>query len=126
MQPDPDGAVQSISVEVKLVRRGNELKLALSPDSKSAKRIADPSLLKLMAQAFAAREHLIDDAESEFVGRYSKEHLSKLARLSYLAPDIVSAIINGCQPPQISARQLLRNGNIPFDWAEQRKQLGFA
>lgn len=126
LRPDQDGSVQSISIDSKLVRKGNELKLALSPDNKSAKRIADPSLLKLMAQAFAAREHLINDTESELVGHYSKQHLSKLAKLSYLSPDIVSAITNGNQPPHITARQLLRNGNIPFDWDEQRKQLGFA
>ncbi len=126
LQLYPKIPVETITVEAKLVRKGNELKLALSPDNKSAKRIADPILLKLMAQAFAAREHFIGDASSPLVTHYSKQHLSKLARLSYLAPDIVTAIINGSQPPQITARQLLRSGNIPLDWNEQRKQLGFA
>lgn len=126
LQLDPEDLVQTIAVEAKLVRKGNELKLALSPDNHSAKRIADPTLLKLMAQAFAARRHLIGDTPSLLVSDYSKQHLSKLARLSYLAPDIIAAIVCGSQPQQLTARQLLRNGNIPLDWNEQREQLGFA
>lgn len=116
---------RSINIDAKLVRRGNEVKLALSPDKGSAKRTADPTLLKLMAHAFAAREHLIGDTLSPLVAGYSKQHLSKLARLSYLAPDIVAAIVDGSQPPQMTGRKLLRNGNISLDWNEQRKQLGF-
>ncbi len=126
LQLDIDEPIHTIAVDAKLVRKGNELKLALSPDGGSAKRFTDPNLLKLIALAFAAREHLIDGTPSPLVAHNSKQHLSKLARLSYLAPAIVTAITIGSQPPQITARSLLRNGNISLDWNEQRKQLGFA
>ncbi len=122
---DSDAPSHRIEVDATLVRKGNELKLALSPDDGSAKRTADPTLLKLMAQAFTAREYLIGDTSSPLVAGYSKQHLIKLARLSYLAPDIVAAIINGSQPPQMTGRNLLRNGNISLDWTEQREQIGF-
>jgi len=43
-----------------------------------------------------------------------------------LAPDIVTAIINGQHPPQLSAKRLIRLAlKLPTDWAEQRKLLGF-
>ena len=42
-----------------------------------------------------------------------------------LAPDIVTAIINGKYPPELSAKRLMRLAlKIPTDWAEQRKLLG--
>jgi hypothetical protein len=53
-------------------------------------------------------------------------YLSRLLRLPSLAPDIVTAIINGKHPPQLSAKRLMRLAlKLPTDWAEQRKLLGF-
>jgi site-specific DNA recombinase len=49
-----------------------------------------------------------------------------LLRLSTLAPDIITAIVNGKNPPQLTAKKLMRlTPQIPVDWAEQRKLLGF-
>jgi len=51
---------------------------------------------------------------------------SRLLRLPSLAPDIVTAIINGKHPPELSAKRLTRLAlKLPTDWAEQRKLLGF-
>ena len=48
-------------------------------------------------------------------------------RLPSLAPDIITAIINGKNPPQLTAKKLMRLAlQIPVDWTEQRKLLGFA
>ena len=53
-------------------------------------------------------------------------YLSRLLRLPSLAPDIVTAIINGQHPPQLSAKRLMRLAlRLPTDWAEQRKLLSF-
>jgi hypothetical protein len=51
--------------------------------------------------------------------------LVRLARLRFLAPDIVSAILDGSQPVELTTRSLLRIANLPFDWASQRQLLGF-
>jgi len=49
-----------------------------------------------------------------------------LLRLPSLAPDIVTAIINGKHPPELSAKRLMRLAlKLPTDWAELRKLLGF-
>jgi hypothetical protein len=51
---------------------------------------------------------------------------TRLLRLPSLAPDIITAIINGKNPPQLTAKKLMRLAlQIPIDWAEQRKLLGF-
>ncbi len=53
-------------------------------------------------------------------------YLSRLLRLPSLAPDIVTSIINGKHPPQLSAKRLMRLAlKPPTYWAEQRKLLGF-
>jgi site-specific DNA recombinase len=51
-------------------------------------------------------------------------HFSRLIRLNYLAPDIVTAILDGTQPPSLTADGL-RKANLPMDWSLQRKLLGF-
>jgi len=41
-------------------------------------------------------------------------------------PDIVGAIVNGRNPPQLTAKKLMRlSPHLPIDWTEQRRCLGF-
>ena len=114
------------SVEAKLVSRGIERKLAIAPDQGLATCEADPILLRLISHAFAARDHLIHNISQPMVSDYSARHLNQLVRLSYLAPDIITAIINGTQPSELTGRQIMRKNNIPLDWASQRIMFGFA
>jgi hypothetical protein len=51
-------------------------------------------------------------------------HFSRLIRLNYLAPDIVTAILDGTQPATLNRDALLK-ANLPMDWSLQRKLLGF-
>jgi len=53
-------------------------------------------------------------------------YISRLLRLPLLAPDIITAIVNGKNPPQLTAKKLMRLAlELPVDWTEQRKLLGF-
>ena len=45
--------------------------------------------------------------------------------LSFLAPDIVEAILDGRQPTELTAARLKRVRDLPLSWAEQREILGF-
>ncbi len=47
-------------------------------------------------------------------------HLERTARLAYLAPDIVRAVIEGRNPKTLNARTLARLGSLPLGWREQR------
>ncbi len=91
---------------------------------------ADPSLLRLIARAHGIRERLFDDMtlslkeiakEEDVVGSY----VTRLLRLSFLAPDILAAILKGEQPAELTASRLAQWKNLPLDWTEQRKVLGF-
>jgi hypothetical protein len=48
-----------------------------------------------------------------------------LVALSCLAPDIVTAIVEGKQPEHLTANRLM-GIPLPLSWAEQRAALGFS
>lgn len=115
----------SISLKAKLVSKGCELKLAIGPDQGPPKRDPDPVLLRLIAHAFAAQDLLLSGKPSAMIAEYSPRHLQQLTRLSYLAPDIITAIVDGTQPVDLTGRKILRIGSVPLCWRAQRELLGF-
>jgi site-specific DNA recombinase len=46
-------------------------------------------------------------------------------RLTYLAPDITRAILEGRHPRDLTAEKLLEHSRLPLTWPEQRSALGF-
>lgn len=124
------GADLSTSIEAKLVRRGKEVRLALAPDA-GGDRLQDASLIKLIVKANAARVAL-DRADHETLAElaaeqgYTRDYFAVLLRLSYLAPDITGAILDGRQPVQLNRQRLARAANLPLEWQAQREMLGFA
>ncbi|MGB5077516.1 MAG: hypothetical protein WBO17_08565, partial [Sphingorhabdus sp.] len=71
-------------------------------------------------------EYLLNSTEIPTISGYDKRHLHRLARISWLAPDIITAILDGWQPVQLTARHLLRFADIPLEWQHQRQFLGFS
>jgi len=45
--------------------------------------------------------------------------------IAFLAPDITEAILDGRQPTELSAARLKRMRDLPLDWQQQRRYLGF-
>jgi site-specific DNA recombinase len=56
----------------------------------------------------------------------SSSYFTRLVRLSYLAPDITEAILDGRHPRGLTADKLLAHSRLPLGWHEQRNVLGFA
>jgi site-specific DNA recombinase len=112
------------------VRRGHELRLIIpssAPPSLAVSR--DEKLIVLLAEAHAAAELILAHPELSLakIGAQQgkcRTRLSRLVALSCLAPDIVTAIVQGRQSPSLSARILMQL-ELPFDWAAQRAILGF-
>ncbi len=109
----------------KLIRKGMDLRLALPPDGGTAAREPAPVLLRLVAHAKAAKTLLVDGKPAPSVAHYGKRHLWQLLRINWLAPDILTAIVNGTQPADLTGRRLLRATDIPLDWGAQRRLFGF-
>jgi len=123
------GDTLKLKVKARLRRVGREMKLVVNnADDLTA---ADPGLLRIIARAHDFQERLAQDPNLTVPAIASQErltigYLSRLLRLPSLAPDIVTAIVNGKHPPQLSAKRLTRLAlKLPTDWAEQRKLLGF-
>ena len=56
----------------------------------------------------------------------SRSYFTRIVRLSYLAPDITQAILDGRQPRDLTANKLLAHSRLPLAWPEQRTALGIA
>ena len=121
-----------LSLPTVRLRRGKEIRLLVRGVDGGLQASPDPALIKLLANAFAARDAVDAAASDRTLGDvaralgYSSEYFSLLLRLSMLAPDIVTAIHNGRQPSVLNRQRLARMTNLPIDWSEQRTALGFA
>ncbi len=92
---------------------------------------ADPKLIKLIARAHllsnklaeSSSEYLADVALGEGL---TSSYFTRVLRLTYLAPDITRAILEGRHPRDLIAQKLLAHSRLPLTWPEQRRVLGFA
>jgi site-specific DNA recombinase len=121
--------VLTLKVPARLQRVGREMKMLVENTDDQTE--ADPALLRIVARAHDIQERLLQNGELTLHAIASQEHVtpgyvSRLLRLPSLGPDITTAIINGRNPPQLTAKKLMRLAlEIPVDWSEQRKLLGF-
>jgi site-specific DNA recombinase len=119
-----------LPVAAKFERAGKAMALVAAAGASATTR-SDAALIRLVARGRALRDALAaTDAASitAFARRegLSKSYVTRLARLAYLAPDIVTAIVEGRQPARLTAARLLEDTRLPLDWQEQRQALGFA
>ena len=90
----------------------------------------DGALVALLREANAARAMALVDPsrtirEIAAEARLCRHRLSRLVRLSWLATEIVTAILEGRHPAGLTPRRLLA-ADLPLDWAAQKALLGFA
>ncbi|MGX7924959.1 recombinase family protein [Tsuneonella sp. HG094] len=111
------------------VRRGHRLRLVIPAPATAPAPTRDEKLVSLVAEAHAAAQ-LMHEMPGQSIATIAKEagrcrtRLSRLIALSCLAPDIITAIVEGRQPPSLTAKSLLEC-ELPLAWAEQRAVLGF-
>ena len=73
------------------------------PVTDTSQARSDPALVKLVAQAISLRDRMNGHATGTFnelalaLG-YGREYAADLLRVSFLAPDILTAILDGRQP----------------------------
>ncbi|MBN8485591.1 MAG: recombinase family protein [Sphingomonadales bacterium] len=87
-------------------------------------------LLALVAEAMAAQRLVLASPELSLAQLAKREgrcrtQIARLLRLSWMSPRIIEAIATGTQPKGLTRRALLVC-DMPIDWAEQERQLGFA
>jgi DNA invertase Pin-like site-specific DNA recombinase len=126
-----DGETQILSVPVQLRRSGREIRMVIDSNDPSA--IANPNarLIKLLIRAHRFHATLIGSPDVPFAALakqegVSRSYFTRLVRLSYLAPDITQAILDGRQPTDLTTDKLVAHSRLPLAWHEQRTLLGFA
>lgn len=117
---------------INCVRTTKQVKLILPAPTRASDTYRDPALVKLVVQGQSLRATVDQhqaassfDELAEALG-YSREHAADLPRIGFLAPDIISAIIDGRQPNDVTRTELIKMPRLPLDWQCQRAALGFA
>jgi len=122
---------QIVSIPVRLRRSGRAIRMLIAGTDPFAAAKPDARLVKLLIRARRFNATLLDSNGVPFAALAKREGVSpsyftRLVRLSYLAPDITEAILDGRQPRDLTADKLLAHSRLPLGWHEQRTVLGFA
>jgi hypothetical protein len=119
----------TFSVPGRLKRTGMETRLLIDGAGGGAHRKPDHSLCRLLARAYRYNEMVMQNggktmtelaAEADVGGSY----FTRILRLSFLAPDVVKAILRDRHPFELSAKRLANDIRLPIAWDEQRALLG--
>ena len=89
-----------------------------------------PDLIAMVADARRWARELLEGKATSVQQITKREGLrsgsvSRILPLAWLAPDVSSAILEGRQPRQLTARKLRTLPELPVDWVKQRQILGF-
>ena len=115
-----NGGTITIHIPLSVRKRGGR-KLVVTPDGAAwaARPRVYNAMVKALARAFRWRKML--DTRDERRSGQSKgvngTYVSRMLRLTLLAPEIVEAILDGRQPAELHLDDLLKG--IPLTWAQQ-------
>jgi hypothetical protein len=112
-----------VTIPAQLKRTGIEMKMVVDDGSEPAN--LNSALVRLLLRAHVIRARLLEEPSlplKEIAAEQgiSSSYVTRLLRLAFLAPDIVTAILNGRHPPQLTANRLMDDTRLPLDWTAQR------
>ncbi|HLY45829.1 MAG TPA: recombinase family protein [Stellaceae bacterium] len=124
-----DQPTLTLSIAAQLRRTGKAMTLRIERNDASPAK-PNPSLIKLIVRAHLFKRRLLQSGGGKFADlarneKLNRSYYSRVVRLSYLAPDITRAILEGRQPPGLTAAKLINDASLPLGWPEQRAALGF-
>ncbi len=125
--PDPVLA-PALLVRLSLRRNGRNRPIVLEPSSGFPRR--DAEMIALVADARRWMDDLVEGRTRTVAEITEREGLrpgtvSRILPLAWLAPDIATAILEGRQPANLTAMRLCDLPDLPLDWSDQRRLLGF-
>ena len=111
----------TLHVPFSVVKRGGRKEMQM-PDSANKPRRADSTLVKALARAFRWKR-MLESGEVATIAELAERegiapsYMTRVLRLTLLAPDIVEAILDGKQGPEVMLARLLEP--FPNEWAMQ-------
>ena len=118
----------TLHVPFRIVKRGGRKEMRL-PAGAALSRQADNALVKALARAFRWKR-MLDSGEFTTVGELAERegisisYLTRVLRLTLLAPEIVEAILDGQQGPEVTLARVSKP--FPLEWSEQYDAVGAA
>ena len=128
VQPAPTNL--AIERQAVRLRRGKALRLVIpATSSDSSVELRDEKLIALIAESRTIMTQITKNPGRSIPALATEQgrcrvRMMKVAKLACLAPDIVTAIIEGRQPTKLTPSKLL-SADLPLAWAEQKRVLGF-
>ena len=129
--PEMEDKAMVLTMPATRVRHGHQLRLIIPSHQPISivQATRDEKLVALMAEAHQARL-LVLASPTRTIAAIAVDHgrcrtrLGKLVGLACIAPDIVTAIVEGRQPPTLTSRTL-QDIELPLVWGDQLALLGF-
>ena len=118
-----------LDIPADAIRYSRSLAMPIEPRVPSVGAHPSPGLKRLIREARelqALVDHDRDKSLPELASQidYTPNRFARVLRLNYLAPDIITSIIDGTHPPGLTRTKLV-TASLPMDWALQRRLLGF-
>ena len=113
----------TLHVPFRIVKRGGRKAIAL-PDGAPVQRRNDNTLIKALARAFRWKR-MLESGEFATIAELAERegiapsYMTRVLRLTLLAPDIIDAILDGKQGPGLTLARLM--DGFPEEWEGQRQ-----
>ncbi|MEZ5747468.1 MAG: hypothetical protein R3E00_13045 [Paracoccaceae bacterium] len=124
--PIPDSV--TLHVPFRIVRRGGRKEMQL-PEGAMHLRRTDNTLVKALARAFRWKS-MLESGEYATIAELAERegislsYLTRVLRLTLLAPDIVETILDGRQGSEVTLARVLEQ--FPLEWKQQSGRLNHA
>ena len=111
----------TLHVRFRVVKRGGRKEMHL-PKGAAQPRRTDNTLVKALARAFRWKR-MLETGEFATIAELAERegiapsYMTRVLRLTLLAPDIVEAILDGKQGPEVTLARLMEP--FPMHWSEQ-------
>jgi hypothetical protein len=112
----------TLHVPFRIVKRGGRKEMRL-PDGAAQPRRSDGTLVKALARAFRWKR-MLESGEFATIAELAEReaiapsYMTRVLRLTLLAPDVVEAILDGKHGPEVTLGRVLEP--LPVEWEGQR------
>jgi hypothetical protein len=112
----------TLHVPFRIVKRGGKKEMQM-PKGATHSRRTDNTLVKALARAFRWKR-MLESGEFATIAELAERegiaasYMTRVLRLTLLAPDIVEAILDGNQGSEVTLARVLEA--FPVEWSEQR------
>jgi len=119
-RPIPDTI--TVHVPFRIVKHGGRKEMYL-PGGPAPSRRYDNTLVKALARAFRWKR-MLETGEYATIGELAERegiapsYMTRVLRLTLLAPDIVEAILDGKRGPEVTLPRLMEP--FPLEWSQQQ------